>query len=299
MDALHVTLDTSSVLALDTSSVLPWLHCILHWSRLLYFSGRTSSYVGHVFSTSVGALYLTLDTSSVLRQMHYILRWTCLLHFGGCTSLYVGHVFCTSVGALHLTLDTSSLCKLAWREKKCWRTGETHTHPKNVTFLRVSNIHLLNPTVVKQIFCRSEYNCSTKGHQDDCRHVSSARFWAERNKTDLKKWWKRWAIRLFFVRYPCSSFLVILASLPSVPRLNPPLLLVKHGWPNEDTLFSCHRRNSLESKPSESKPSVCTGKKPMSPWQLRLRDVSGNLPYPCLSSRCLLGFAEGVPPKLD
>ena len=250
--------------------MLRWTRLLyLRWIRLLYFRGCTLSYIGHVFCTSVGALhltldtssllprvhfYLTLDTSSVMRQMHYTLRWTCLLHFGGCTSLYVGHVFCTSVGALHLTLDTSSLCKLAWREKKCWRTGETHTHPKIVTFLRVSNIHLLTPTVVKHIFRRSEYNCSTKGHQDDCRHVSNARFWAERNKTDLKKWWKRWAIRLFFVRYPCSSFLVILASLPIVPRLNPRLLLVKHM--GDLTKTHCfHATAGIRWSPSHRSPS--------------------------------------------
>ena len=113
MDTLHVTLDTSSVLALDTSSVLPWLHFILHWSRLLYFSGRTSSYVGHVFSTSAGALvsyvvhvfckaadalHLTLDMSSALRWVHFIIRWTRLLYFGGCTTSYVGHVFSLQVG---------------------------------------------------------------------------------------------------------------------------------------------------------------------------------------------------------
>ena len=54
-----ITLDTSSVLrwthfmlnmiTLDTSSVLRWTHFMLGWTRLLYFGGHTSCYVGHVF----------------------------------------------------------------------------------------------------------------------------------------------------------------------------------------------------------------------------------------------------------
>ena len=166
---------------LVTSFVLQWARFILRWTRLLYFRGCTLSYVGHVFCTSADA------RTNI-----------CTI----CTTSYVEHVFCTSVGAFHYTLDTSSVLRWAhyilrwtrilsasWPEEKrsagAWRTGETHTHPKNVTFLGVSNIHLLTPTVVKQIFRRSEYNCSTKGRQDDCRHVSNARFWAEKNKTDL------------------------------------------------------------------------------------------------------------------
>ena len=91
----------------------------LRWTRLLYilyFGGRTSCYVGHVFCTCVGyvfctsvvALYLTLVTSFVLQWAHFILRWTRLLYFRGCTLSYVGHVFCNAADALHLTLDMSS-----------------------------------------------------------------------------------------------------------------------------------------------------------------------------------------------
>ena len=100
----------------------------LGWTRLLYFGGCTSSYVGRIFCTSVDALHLTLDTSpvlpvgalhstlntssvlpvdalhltldtsSVLWRTHFVLCWTRLLYFGECTSSYVGQVSCTSGG---------------------------------------------------------------------------------------------------------------------------------------------------------------------------------------------------------
>ena len=47
--------------------LLRWTHFMLRWTRLLYFGGHTSCYVGDVFCTSVHTLHVTLDTSTVLR----------------------------------------------------------------------------------------------------------------------------------------------------------------------------------------------------------------------------------------
>ena len=63
------------------------MNFILRWTRLLYFGGRTSSYVGHVFCTSEDALRLMLDTSFCTSVD--------ALHVSSC---YVGHVLCQVPG---------------------------------------------------------------------------------------------------------------------------------------------------------------------------------------------------------